>query len=282
MSTADIAQIIAIAASAIAVGALVLLFLLFKRIQELQAQQKVILGPKGVSSDIIAYIGSLTGRIDKLRDAVDTLSLEARDHEVRIDGCVSRIGMVRFDAYSDLGGRQSTAIGLMNAKDDGIVITTVVSRDFARTYVKLIKEGRPDVPLAPEEEEALEQARARGSAPFTLRPRPAPADKEAVEEAAVVPLVDTVDEDQIALERENRRRRRQGLPPLEYLPDRDDLGWPDLNLDTPDDESSAPDSLEALRMDEVFSIDPRTADTEPVARRHGRSQNEEPNPFDNL
>lgn len=259
-----------------------LLFLLFKRIQELQAQQNVILGPKGVSSDIIAYIGSLTGRIDKLRDAVDTLSLEAQDHEVRIDGCVSRIGMVRFDAYSDLGGRQSTAIGLMNAKDDGIVITTVVSRDFARTYVKLIKEGQPDVPLAPEEEEALEQARARGSAPFTLRPRPAPADKEAVEEAAIVPLVDTVDEDQIALERENRRRRRQGLPPLEYLPDRDDLGWPDLNLDTPDDESSAPDSLEALRMDEVFSIDPRTADTEPATRRHGRSQNEEPNPFDNL
>jgi len=282
VSSADIAQIIAIAAAAIAVGALVLLFLLYRRVQALQAQQRVILGPKGVSSDIIAYIGGLTGRIDRLRDTVDTLSLEARDHEVRIDGCVSRIGMVRFDAYQDLGGRQSTAIGLLNAKDDGIVITTVVSRDFARTYVKLIKEGQPDVQLAPEEEEALEQARARGNAPFTLRPRPAPADKEAVEEAGATPLVDTVDEEQIVLERENRRRRRQGLPPLEHLPNRDDLGWPELEPESPAEVAPPRDPLETLHMDEAFSVDPRTTEAEPAPRTRGRSWDEEPNPFDDL
>ena len=93
----------------------------------------------------------------------------ARDHDVRIDGTLSRIGVVRFDAYQDLGGRQSAAVAFLNASDDGVVITTVVSRDFARMYVKLIKDGTPDIPLAPEEIEAVEQA--RGAGPFTIRPR---------------------------------------------------------------------------------------------------------------
>ena len=81
------------------------------------------------------------------------------------------MGIVRFDAYHDLGGRQSTAVAFLNALEDGVIITTVVSRDFARMYVKLVKEGTGDIPLAPEEVEALNQARARGNAPFTIRPR---------------------------------------------------------------------------------------------------------------
>jgi len=91
--------------------------------------------------------------------------------EVRIDNCLSRVGIVRFDAYRDLGGRQSTAVAFLNALEDGVTITTVVSRDFARMYMKLIKEGKADTPLTPEEVEALNQARARGNAPFTIRPR---------------------------------------------------------------------------------------------------------------
>ncbi len=282
MSPAEVAQIIAIAAAAIAAGAVALLIIVFRRMQQLQHDQKLILGPKGVSSDIIAYVGGLSGRIDRLRDDIETLSLEARDHEVRIDGCVSRIGMVRFDAYLDLGGRQSTAIGLLNAKDDGIVVTTVVSRDFSRMYVKVIKEGQSDVPLAPEEEEALEQARARGNAPFTLRPRPAPADKEAVEEAAATPLVDSVDEERLSLERENRRRRRQGLPPLDVLPARDDLGWPDLDSGRSYEELEPLEPLEPLQAEEGYSMQPAVGGNGARESNPTRRRDEEPDPFDEL
>lgn len=285
MSAAEIAQIIAIAAAAIAAGAVALVIIVFRRMQQLREDQKVILGPKGVSSDIIAYVGGLSTRIDRLRDAVETLSLEARDHEVRIDGCVSRVGMVRFDAYNDLGGRQSTAIGLLNAKDDGLVITTVVSRDFARTYVKLIKEGQSDIPLAPEEEEALEQARSRGNAPFTLRPRPAPADKEAVEQAAATPLVDSIDEERLALERENRRRRRQGLPPLDRLPSQDELGWPSLEVDEDaETEETTETRLATEPLDPERAVSPDVTGSAPdrLRDRRTRRYDEEPDPFDDL
>jgi hypothetical protein len=128
---------------------------------------------------------------------------------------------VRFDAYYDLGGRQSTAVAFLNSLGDGVVITTVVSRDFARMYVKLIRNGEPDIPLAPEETEALDQA--RGSSPFTIRPRAdgsGKADETSASDADLLasgapiasglPGLRPQDDREVA--RENRRRKREGLP----------------------------------------------------------------------
>ena len=130
----------------------------------------MILGPRG-EEDIVQHVAGMDEKMNNLRVALEDLTLAARDHEVCIDGCLSRVGIVRFDAYHDLGGRQSSSVALLDAKETGVVITTVVSREFARIYVKNIRNGQPDIPLAPEELEAVDQARARGNAPFTVRPR---------------------------------------------------------------------------------------------------------------
>jgi hypothetical protein len=120
-------------------------------------------------------------KVANLRLALEDLTLAARDHDVRIDSSLSRVGIVRFDAYQDLGGRQSTAVAFLNTHNDGVVITTVVSRDFARMYVKLLKDGVPDIPLAPEEiaTRPSPSGRAstaipstRSSRPLMRRPRP--------------------------------------------------------------------------------------------------------------
>jgi hypothetical protein len=134
------------------------------------------------------------------------------------------VGIVRFDAYYDLGGRQSTSVAFLNSLGDGVVITTVVSRDFSRTYVKLLKGGEPDIPLAPEETEAIEQA--RGSSPFTILPRVEGASSGGADRAvdpdslaagapmsAGLPGLRAVTERELA--RENRRRKRRGLPTVQ-------------------------------------------------------------------
>ncbi len=94
-------------------------------------------------------------KLANMRVALEDLTLVARDHDVRIDGTLARVGVVRFDAYHDLGGRQSAAVAFLNSLGNGVVITSVVSRDFARMYVKLLKDGQPDIPLAPEETGSL-------------------------------------------------------------------------------------------------------------------------------
>ncbi len=219
----QLAEIVAIVAMVVAVTAGVGIILTYRRLLRYQRNQHVIMGSRG-TVDIVEHVVSVDEKLANLRLAVEDLTLAVRDHDVRLDATLSRVGIVRFDAYHDLGGRQSTAVAFLNPHGDGVVITTVVSRDFARMYVKLIRDGAPDIPLAPEEAEALDQA--RGSSPFTIRPRAegaVPSETAAGQEeapmgpsvpmSAGLPGLRAKDEREVA--RENRRRKRRGLPLVE-------------------------------------------------------------------
>ncbi len=223
MSALQAFEIVAIVAIVIAVATGVGLALVYRRLQRYQRNQHVIMGSRG-TVDIIEHVTALDEKLVNMRVALEDLTLAARDHDVRLDSSFSRVGIVRFDAYQDLGGRQSTAVAMLNSLGDGVVITTVVSRDFARMYVKLLKEGVPDIPLAPEESEALEEA--RGSGPFTILPRAeggltgSPAagedtDGQAREAPVSVGIPGRRPYSEREVARENRRRKRQGMPPVE-------------------------------------------------------------------
>ncbi len=71
---------------------------------------------------------------------------------------ISRIGLVRFDAFADAGGSQSFALALVDDDGDGIVLTSLHSRPTTRVYVKTVRRGVADAPLSGEEEQALQEA----------------------------------------------------------------------------------------------------------------------------
>ena len=71
---------------------------------------------------------------------------------------ISRIGLIRFDAFDDAGGAQSFALALVDDDGDGIVLTSLHSRPTTRVYVKAIRRGVADAPLSAEEERALKDA----------------------------------------------------------------------------------------------------------------------------
>jgi len=225
-------QILAILAIVLAVAIGAGLVLYIRLLLQYQRNQRVVMGSRG-NVDIVEHVAGIDEKMANVRVALEDLTMAVRDHDVRIDNALSRVGIVRFDAYQELGGRQSTAVAFLNSAGDGVVITTIVSRDFARMYVKLIKDGTPDIPLAPEEIEAVEQA--KGSAPFTIRPR---IDVEAgrtepSELSTGAPVVDALSTglpgkrppSERELARENRRRKRQGLPPLEEAVVPSAIGW---------------------------------------------------------
>jgi hypothetical protein len=78
-----------------------------------------------------------------------------------IDGALSRVGLVRFDAFADAGGAQSFSLALLDASADGVLLTSLHSRQVTRLYVKSIRAGRSDVPLSGEETAALQEAGVR-------------------------------------------------------------------------------------------------------------------------
>ena len=80
------------------------------------------------------------------------------DTEQRVDGCVAHTAVVRYDAYNELSGQQSSSIALLDARRTGVVLSSIVHRDQARLYVKRVNEGEPEITLSPEEQQAVDNA----------------------------------------------------------------------------------------------------------------------------
>ncbi len=72
---------------------------------------------------------------------------------------------MRYDAYGELSGRQSTSIALLDVGGSGVVLSSILHRDQARLYAKAVSQGKGDVELSPEEADAVKRALAGEAAP---------------------------------------------------------------------------------------------------------------------
>jgi hypothetical protein len=96
--------------------------------------------------------------VDGLHRALDEVTASLGHLERRLDSAVSRLAVVRYDAYEQTGGHQSASVALLDASRTGVVLSAIQGRDYARIYVKELDGGRAAVSLSPEEQEAVERA----------------------------------------------------------------------------------------------------------------------------
>jgi len=79
----------------------------------------------------------------------------------RLERTVQKVGIVRFDAFPDVGGEQSFAIALLDAHGDGVVISSIRSRTENRIYAKPLRRWDSAYALSEEEKEAIAKAYMR-------------------------------------------------------------------------------------------------------------------------
>ncbi len=154
MSAALLAGI-ALAVAGVALAAAGALYLKLRRVR---SAQSILLG--GSKHDLVDFAVSLQGRIDDLHRAVDEVATGLSRVDRRVDACVSKTSVVRYDAYEGAGGHQSASLAFLDSARSGVVVSAIQGRDYARIYVKELDRGRAPVALSPEEQEAVERAMA--------------------------------------------------------------------------------------------------------------------------
>jgi hypothetical protein len=167
----DVPGLVALAAGAVALIALILAIVLAVKLRRLRAGQRVVLGAYGTAdlvahaSDLQAAFAALSGHVEEVAQRLDARMTTA---EERLDGAIAYRALVRYDAYGELSGHQSTTIALLDPGQNGVVISTIAHRDTARMYCKQIHAGRGELQLSPEEEEAVRLALAGEVGSVTL------------------------------------------------------------------------------------------------------------------
>ena len=70
----------------------------------------------------------------------------------------SKIGIVKYDAFNEMGGKLSFALCLLNERNDGFLMNSMHNREGCYMYIKEIIDGKSYIELSEEEQEALTNA----------------------------------------------------------------------------------------------------------------------------
>jgi len=108
---------------------------------------------------------SLEKLMAKSMKEIERLTNVTTDHELRLrilhdhaDQVLSKYGMVKYDAFDDVGGKLSFALALLDYNNTGYILSAIHSRDNCFFYIKEIIEGESYVLLSTEEVDALKKA----------------------------------------------------------------------------------------------------------------------------
>ena len=101
---------------------------------------------------------SLFQDINSLKESTSKNYKEIRNLYKKVEGTYQKLGVVKYDAFKQMGGQLSFSIALLNEKDNGFILNSVHSSDGCYTYTKEIKNGICEISLGEEEKIALDKA----------------------------------------------------------------------------------------------------------------------------
>src|SRR5207248_618939 len=129
------------------VVALLLAIVLAVRLRRVRVAQRAVLGD-GDRRDLVVHAQQLEVGFTQLRDwleeSMEHLERRMGELESRVDGCVAHTALVRYDAYNELSGHQSSSLALLDSRRSGVVVSSIVHRDQARIYVKRLHDGEAE------------------------------------------------------------------------------------------------------------------------------------------
>jgi hypothetical protein len=157
MSLSDPLVIIVIALAAVTVLLVAASVVLALRVRRLVADQQRAF--EGGAVDVIATVARQRERLDAFDSALDVVRSHARSVEAKADRGLSRIGVVRYDAFDDIGGQLSFSAAMLDEHADGVVLTSITGRSGGRSYLKSVTGGVGASPLSDEESAAVTAAR---------------------------------------------------------------------------------------------------------------------------
>ncbi len=100
----------------------------------------------------------LLGQFKILNKDLERIDQELEDLKKKHSFSVQKIGIVRYNPFSQVGGDQSFSLAFLDEDNDGVIITSYYTREGNRVYGKPIKGGKSDYSLSEEEKQAIIKA----------------------------------------------------------------------------------------------------------------------------
>lgn len=154
---AEIVTIVAVAAAGLAVLLLIALVVVAMRLRRLTRAYRAALDTAR-GEDVFEALQRQSSEIAQLRADVGVVHGNTERLRELVRGTLSKVAVVRYDAFEDMGGALSFTAALLDEHANGFVISAINGRSETRCYAKPVTRARSDYNLSREEVAAIESA----------------------------------------------------------------------------------------------------------------------------
>lgn len=148
---------IIIGIAAFAVLLFIILLINMIQIHKLKKKYKMFMDGKNAKT-LEETIMSRIDQLDRLIASSEKNEADIQNINQKMKTTFCKVGLVKYDAFHEMGGKLSFSLVLLNEKNDGFIINAMHSREGCYTYIKEIIDGNSIIALAEEEKEALNMA----------------------------------------------------------------------------------------------------------------------------
>jgi hypothetical protein len=150
---------------AVCSGLVLLVIMLFawmlvlgSRLKKLRKQYVTVMGDTGMTNieDVVIDVKT---RLEEQKQQAEKLTKRVDAVESELPQMKGKVGIVRYNAFSDGGSDLSFSLAIVNAENDGAVFSGLHSRDNTYVYAKPLQKGESAYPLTPEEKQAIQSAK---------------------------------------------------------------------------------------------------------------------------
>jgi Protein of unknown function (DUF4446) len=148
---------VALALAAVVVVLVVWVAWLQRSVGQLRGRLRRLIGDGG-GVGLDELLDRQFGRLDTIAERVEALNRLHRELETLSRQSIQKVGVIRFNPFSDTGGDQSFAVALLDAAGNGVVLSSLHGRADTRIFAKSVQAGRSKHALSDEEQDAIRKA----------------------------------------------------------------------------------------------------------------------------
>ncbi|AIS53585.1 hypothetical protein TKV_c24680 [Thermoanaerobacter kivui] len=111
--------------------------------------------------DVFDIFSKIATENEEIKDKLDKLHIDLNGLDREVKTAIKKVGIVRYNAFSDVGSDLSFSIALLDSNDNGIVLSGIYGRNETATFAKPIERGQSKYPLSAEEVQAIERAKRK-------------------------------------------------------------------------------------------------------------------------
>jgi len=127
------------------------------RLNKLRKKLKLFI-PEESKESVTDILWEYVKKVEELEKELNNLNKKQIETERKMLEALKFVGIVNYNAFSDIGGETSFSLSLLNENKEGVVVSSLQSRTDARVYVKPVLNRKSEIKLSNEEEMAIKKA----------------------------------------------------------------------------------------------------------------------------